>query len=515
MNPISLCAVIGASGLALVAAAPASPQAPAASPRLTVARRAAPAEEAWHPRTPLVFEVVLEHPCMTGAEADDEFVLDPAGGWAQAIELVVTDRTGAPVSLPFTRNGGNENGPLRLQRLERRSLWFDLQPSRQVVALGAGPLQVAARLRSTSGTWVGTVTSRPIALEVGGATAPTLSLGGPVQDEDATGGNATPTQATLFRGWPAVVSVTIRVTDARARVVLARPEDWAAAVSLVLYGPDGAAVADTIQGQVQQLPIVIPERRRLDSGDACIVQFRIPAAASQALAEGAHRWVAALQVAARPNGDRSAWAGSVSAAARSLCVAPPSHLPDDLVVRHARALVHDDLARGAVLRGIANDRSAELAPRQRSAEELAHSLRSAERRARALLAERQNDESAWLLLAEVLAAAGDPLAAGHCARRAVAVEFARRHAAAGNGAEADQPDLLLAAYADGIAGGGRPLDSDVEAAFQAAWTNPSGAATPSTESPRDGLRDPGPQRRTPRNPSHRMPQPRRLRPPSR
>lgn len=433
---------------------PGQEDAAVAAPRLVVTRHDAAPAQAWRPGSPLMFEVELGHPCMAGALLRENFVLDPDGGYAQAIELVVTDRDGAVVPMSFLRRGGGDAGALTLHRFERRTLWFELEQGKPPVAVSAGELQVVARLHTTTGRWKGTATSKPLTLEVANAAALELTLRA---------------EGTLRRGWPAFVSVLLSVPeDGEPVPVPLQNKDWPTAVPLTLLSERGVVV----EGATRQLPVVPPRSGRLEPGTTFVVQFHVPAATTATLAEGSYQWRVTFRAdptqdpgaAPRPGGSDLTTANAVCR-----CVATPDPLPAELHWLHERALVRGDLAEGLALRAEAERPVGYLGDRRRIAERAAAPFAAAERRAIAYVKAHPDDEAACLLLAEVLAAAADPIAARLFAGRAVAVELERRRAAAtaaGQDEAQQEPSLELALLGETIVRGVRPLDPDIVAAFQ-------------------------------------------------
>ena len=153
-----------------LAAAPQQPATPAAQPVLEVRPSYAATEEPWFLGEPLVLRVALHPP------AGETFVLDPVGGFAAAVDLVVTDAAGVTQAWPFTRQGGESGGPLRLPRTAHASLEFTFDPAKAGVRPVAGPYTVRARLQATTGSWRGSVSSRPLRVEAVELPAPQLSL---------------------------------------------------------------------------------------------------------------------------------------------------------------------------------------------------------------------------------------------------------------------------------------------------------------------------------------------------
>src|SRR6187402_2273635 len=86
----------------------------AQNPILQLERSGRDEGDLWTGRTAIEFRLTVLHPAMRRGGIEDEFVVDPPGGWRSALQLFVTDAAGKPVDWSFVNTGKDVDQPLCL-----------------------------------------------------------------------------------------------------------------------------------------------------------------------------------------------------------------------------------------------------------------------------------------------------------------------------------------------------------------------------------------------------------------
>ncbi|MFO1051209.1 MAG: hypothetical protein U1F36_03205 [Planctomycetota bacterium] len=317
----------------------------------------------FDPQGGLLLVVEIRHPSSRGPAPDDDFVLDPDGGFASAIDIVVRDERGAERTWPFVRCSAAEPKPLRLSPRGRATVMFELAPN--TLTGSAGRVLLRARLHATSGSFRDEVWSDPLLLQVLAPSAPTLRV-------------AAPEPALVHRGWPWLLRVEL--LDAGPDALRASP--------VLSWTTEGG---DTAPLQAELLPLP----GTLAPGEGVTFRYRIAADTSRAIPAGRLRIAAQIEALA------------VAAEAEIVCADVPAVPTAEQEQERDRALVRDAISEAELLRAGIEKGDTERAAREEAVREMARVLRAADARATAMVAAHPEDASAVLLLAAVCAAQYD------------------------------------------------------------------------------------------------------------
>jgi hypothetical protein len=384
----------------------------AQNPALELERGEPDDGDTWTGRTTLTFRVTVIHPAMRRGGTEDEFVVDPPGGWRGALQLFVTDAAGKPVNWPFVNQGKEINQPLNLHRLGTASGFFLLEPTKNGPVFPAGKYQVRARLASTAGKWRGSVDSPPVTVQVIAGEQPGL---------DVVGLNEGP----LLRGWPLLIGVRITAPSGYDEG-LALPEEekqWRQVLSLTLVDGAGAPVALA----VERFPWTRADsgRSQLKAFESRTIWFRVAGEATSSLGQGPYRWLAKFTQPASANRNQYRWSGSVSAMTEPVSVvAAPVPLSAELARRQTWAQVEDLLVEAKLIRDRTDD--GYMNNRMSAARQSAVPLLEAERLALKWHHEHPDDPGGALLVADVMAAQEDKTRAIDYTQRAIEAQQRQR-----------------------------------------------------------------------------------------
>ncbi len=453
----------------------------AQNPVIELERRDSVESNTWTGRATLMFRVTVLHPALRRGASERDFVLDPPGGWRSAIRLEVTDATGKALDWPFENMGKESTESLSLHRQGTASASFVLDPKADAGGFSPGRYQVRARLAATTGTWRGSVDSRPVLVDCVGRAQPGIEVIGAGE-------------GTLMRGWPILLGVKVTAPDGYDGGLSVPNEEkgWATVINLALLDRAGVPVGMPIE----RLPIAELQQADMQVGASRTIWFRVTADATRSLGDGPYQWSATFSLPALRGAAAIRWTGSVSTTSTPFTVAlPPAALTDSQARHHVLSHVEDALAEAKLLRaraegGYMNDRTL-------AAQQAAVPLHRAERLAIQWHDSHPDDPSAAMMVANVMAAQEDKDRAIIYSRRAIAADQRQRAATGGKPVELNpalslfargfdmMPEerhavltpALRAALKD-VRGGKLPLSPAPLAALSSAMTAPAGPAAP-------------------------------------